>query len=103
MTYQAVREQYPLSAQVMVRCIARVAEAYKIDHKTPRMFKPTGAIGFDSRILGYDLERRSVWIWTIGGRERIAFAAGERQRGESDLCQVEGSFYLLATWEWAWA
>jgi hypothetical protein len=42
----------------------------------------------------------------MGGRERIGFAAGERQlellqgqRGESDLCLVEGSFYLLAACE----
>jgi putative transposase len=106
LAYQAVREKYPLSAQVVVRCIAKVADAYKLDHQTKRTFKLDGAIAFDSRILGYDLERRSVSIWTIGGRQRIAFAAGERhlallqgQRGESDLCLVEGSFYLLAACE----
>jgi putative transposase len=52
LTYQAVREQYPLSAQVVVRCIAKVADAYKIDQQTPRTCKATGAIAFDSRILG---------------------------------------------------
>jgi putative transposase len=103
LSYQAVREQYPLAAQVVVRCIAKVADAYKIDHQTKRTFKASGAIAFDSRILSYDLAGNSVSIWTIAGRQRIAFAAGERQlellrgqRGESDLCLVEGSFYLLA-------
>jgi putative transposase len=52
LTYQAVREQYPLSAQVVVMCIAKVAAAHKIDHQTPRTCKATGAIAFDSRILG---------------------------------------------------
>jgi putative transposase len=52
LTYQAVREQYPLSAQVVVTCIAKVADVYKIDHQTPCTCKATGAIAFDSRILG---------------------------------------------------
>jgi putative transposase len=106
LTYRAVRDQYPLSAQMVVRCIAKVADAYKLDHERQRTFQPNGAIAFDSRILSYDLAGKSVSIWTIGGRQRMAFAAGERQlallrgqRGESDLCLVGGEFYLLAACE----
>jgi putative transposase len=32
LSYQALREQYPLAAQVVVRCISKVADAYKINH-----------------------------------------------------------------------
>jgi len=103
LTYQVMREQYPLSAQVVVRCIAKVADAYKLDQQTQRTFQPGGAIAFDSRILSFDLERKTVSIWTIGGRLRMAFAAGERQLellagqcGESDLRLVGNEFYLLA-------
>lgn len=103
LTYRDTRERFQLSAQVVVRCVSRVADAYKIDRKTKRRFKPHGAIAFDSRILAYHLERMEISIWTLEGRQRIRFTAGQRQmellraqRGESDLCLVKGKFYLLA-------
>lgn len=103
LTYRAVRERYPLTAQVVVRCISNLADAYKIDQKTKRTFKSYGAIAFDNRILSYHSERREVSIWIVEGRQRMPFAAGERQlellrgqRGESDLCLVGGNFYLFA-------
>lgn len=104
LTYQAVRDNFPLSAQVVVRIISKVADAYKIGKKGIRVFKPLGGITFDSRILSYNLEKMEVSIWAIGGRQRIKFATGKRQlellneqRGESSLCLVKGKFYLLAT------
>jgi putative transposase len=103
LTYHAVRDTFQLTAQVVVRCISKVADAYKIDQKTKRSFKPHGAIAFDNRILSYHTEKREVSIWTLEGRQRIPFAAGERQlellsgqRGESDLCLIGGEFYLFA-------
>ena len=103
LTYYTVKEMFQLTAQVVVRCISKVADSYKIDHKTKRTFKPHGAIAFDDRILTYNLEKKSVSIWTVAGRARIFFTSGKRQmellngqRGESDLCFVKGKFYLLA-------
>jgi IS605 OrfB family transposase len=103
LTYRAVRDRYPLSAQVVVRCISKVADAYKIDQKTKHTFQPHGAIAFDNRILSYHFDRQEVSIWTLEGRQRMPFVGGERQlellrgqRGESDLCLVGGEFYLLA-------
>lgn len=103
LTYQNVRDRFPLAAQVVVRCISKVADAYKGDHTIKRTFRPYGAIAFDNRILSYNLERKEVSIWTVGGRQHIPFSAGKRQlellggrRGESDLCFVKGKFYLLA-------
>src|SRR5689334_23361884 len=53
LTYQDVRESFGLAAQLTVRCIAKVADAYKLDRKTMRTFTPHGAIAYDDRILAY--------------------------------------------------
>lgn len=79
LTYRKVREMFQLSAQVVVRCISKVADAYKIDRKTKRTFKPHGAIAFDNRILSYILEQKEISIWTVDGRQRIPFTCGKRQ------------------------
>jgi IS605 OrfB family transposase len=104
--YRAVREQFGLSAQVTVRAIAKVADAYKLDRKRKRAFKPTGSIAYDDRILSWRLHDNTVSIWTIAGRQCIAFACGERQlellqtrQGESDLGLCNGMFFLWASCE----
>ena len=106
LVYRDVRDKFPLSAQVVVRAISKVSNAYKISTKTKRIFKLHGAITFDSRILSFNLEKMEVSIWTVGGRQRISFACGKRQmellqeqRGESNLCFVKGSFYLMVSCE----
>jgi IS605 OrfB family transposase len=102
LTYKTIRETFPLTAQVVVRCISKVTDAYKIDHQTIRIFRPYGAIAFDNRILSWRMEASEVSIWTVAGRMRIPFTCGDRQRellsgqrGESDLCMVKGNFYLF--------
>lgn len=104
--YQAIREQFGLSAQVTVRVIAKVADAYKLDRKTKRTFKTTGSIAYDDRILSWRLQDQTVSIWTVNGRLRIPFVCGERQlellrtrQGESDLVLYKGMFFLSATCE----
>ena len=104
--YQAAREQFGLSAQVAVRVIAKVADAYKLDRKTKRTFKTTGSIAYDDRILSWRLQDKIVSIWTVNGRLRIPFVCGERQlellqtrQGESDLGLYKGMFFLSATCE----
>ncbi|MCK4741558.1 MAG: transposase [Anaerolineales bacterium] len=104
LTYRDIRESYPLSAQVVVRCIAKVADAYKINRKVRRTFSKHGAIAYDSRILKWFIDKSEVSIWTVNGRQRIPFVCGERQydllqaqRGESDLCLIDGIFYLFAS------
>ena len=104
--YQAVREQFGLSAQGAVRAIAKVADAYKLDRKTKRTFKTTGSIAYDDRILSWRLQDQTVSIWTVNGRLRIPFVGGKRQlemlqtrQGESDLGLYQGLFFLSATCE----
>jgi len=104
--YPAVREQFGLSAQVAVRAIAKVADAYKLDRKAKRTFKTTGSIAYDDRILSWRLQDQTVSIWTVNGRLRLPFVCGERQlerlqtrQGESDLGLYKGLFFLSATCE----
>ena len=104
LVYYPVRERFGLSAQMTVRCIAKVADSYKTGRSIKRTFKINGGIAYDSRILRYNLERSTVSIGTLNGRLHIPFACGERQRellrsqqGESDLVLFRDSFYLLAT------
>ncbi len=104
LVYYDVRNRFQLSAQATVRCISKVADAYKVSKKVARKFKAHGGIAFDHKNLSYKLESMEVSIWTVQGRQRIKFAAGKKQmellsgqRGESDLCLVNNEFYLLAT------
>ena len=111
--YQAVRERFNLSAQMTVRVIAKVADAYthprhqgKLDKKSHYKFKPTGSIAYDDRILSWRMDDTTVSIWTMGGRQRIPFVCGEHQcemlaarQGESDLSVFRGRFFLYATCE----
>ncbi|MGH9941181.1 MAG: RNA-guided endonuclease InsQ/TnpB family protein [Pyrinomonadaceae bacterium] len=104
--YRLMRDTFDLSAQVIVRCIAKVADAYKLDKATKRTFKLDGAIAFDDRILSWKTGQQIVSIWTIEGRQKISYLCGERQKrllesriGETDLVYRKGNFYLLAVCE----
>ncbi|MCG8351724.1 MAG: transposase, partial [Chloroflexales bacterium] len=78
--YQDVRTQFGLSAQMTVRALAKVGDAYKRDQKTKRTFRPRASIAYDDRILSFALPDSSISIWTLDGRQRIPFGCGERQR-----------------------
>ena len=101
--HAGVRASYALASQMAVRCISKVADAYKLDRTSLRSFKPHGGIAYDDRILSWNLDGSSVSIWTVEGRQLMRFVCGERQRqllrtrhGETDLVSIRGSFYLLA-------
>lgn len=104
--YHEVKKEFNLTAQMVVRCLSKVADAYTLDKETRRTFNPHGAIAYDDRILSWKLDRQVVSIWTTQGRLKISFLAGKRQlellqgqRGESDLVLIDGRFYLFATCE----
>ena len=104
--YEDVRTQFDLTAQVVIRCIAKVTDAYKLDKKIKREFKPLGSIAFDARILSWKLDKNEVSIWTVDGRQKIGFVCHPRSkellsgdRGESDLCLIGGKFYLFTSCE----
>jgi len=102
--YQDIRAKFGLSAQMTIRAISKVADAYKLDKKTKRTFTKGGSIAYDQRILSYKLDKQMVSILSLDGRLKIPFVAGEKQlemlktqQGESDLVYRKGKFYLYAT------
>ena len=120
-TYHDIKASTRLSAQVVVRCISKVTDAYraadrKLDKnrvagRRQRQFRPLGAITYDSRILSYKPARPAggfdkciASVWTVEGRQKIPYLTGEHHarlleyaQGEADLAYVKGKFYLLQT------
>jgi IS605 OrfB family transposase len=102
--YNSVRQKYPISAQLAVRCIGKVADSYKLDKKTQRVFNSLGAIPYDDRILTWRTDKQFVNIRTIDNRIKIPYSCGELQKhylqfqqGESDLVFYKNEFYLYTT------
>ena len=62
--YQDVRETFGLSAQMVVRALAKVGDAYKLDKQTKRTFRPLASIAYDDRILSFALPDSSISIGT---------------------------------------
>lgn len=100
LTYERCREQFGLAAQMTVRSIAKVADAYKLDRKTRRRFKRYAAQPYDDRIFRLCSDTH-LSLWTVHGRLTIPYQCGARQRmllafrkGEVDLMYVKGIFYL---------
>ena len=103
--YKSAREMFNLSAQIIVRAIAKVADSYKLQTKTRSTFKQLGSIAYDDRILTFK-QNEVVSLWTVEGRMNIGFVCGEHQRsllpfrkGEIDLIYRKGEFYLNAVCE----
>jgi IS605 OrfB family transposase len=98
--YKEVRHRFGLSAQVTVRCIAKVADAYKAGADVMRTLRTHAAQPFDDRIFRFR-DDDSLSIWTIDGRLTLSFVCGQHQRslltfrkGEVDLLWIRGQWYL---------
>lgn len=105
--YQRLRDDFGLTAQAAIRSIAKVADAYTTakanGHKleAPVRFRKHAAQPYDDRIFRFLPGVDQVSIWTLGGRLKLPFVCGERQRallafrkGEVDLMFVRGKWYL---------
>jgi len=68
LVYYQVRERFGLSAQMAVRGIAKVVDAYALDKRTKRMSRKDGAFPYDARILSWDLETQTISLWTPLGQ-----------------------------------
>ncbi|MFH9721760.1 RNA-guided endonuclease InsQ/TnpB family protein [Streptomyces sp. NPDC017254] len=105
-----------LPAQPALHVLRKVADAYSTlrprlgtERPTkPVAFRPNAAQPFDDRCLSWQVEDRTVSIWTASGRtkgitftgrgEQLALLAACR-KGESDLLLQGGQWYLMATRE----
>ncbi len=102
--YYSIKSSFNLSAQMVVRCISKVSDSYKLDKKKQRVFKELGAITYDVRILSYNIERRIASIWSVNGRLKIPFIPYPEKylpyiKGEADLIYRKEKFYLFQTCE----
>ena len=89
--YYEIRTGSVLSSQMIVRCIAKVSDSYKVDRTTLHIFRKWSAQPYDDRIFSFK-EGDQVSLWTVAGRMKIPFVCGEHQRkflrfrkGEVDL------------------
>lgn len=103
MIYYQAREEFELSAQMVVRAIGKVATSYKVDKKSLHVFKETGAMVYDERILSFK-GINTASILTLDGRILVPMLIseyhkgvlqGKRVRGQADLILQDGIFYLL--------
>ncbi|AKG45106.1 transposase [Streptomyces xiamenensis] len=123
--YYALRADFDLGAQPAVRVVKKVCDAYatlranlkagnygpegskrrlKVESK-PIRFREDAAQPFDDRILTWNLDQRTVSIWTLAGRIKgIPFVCSPEAmkllascKGESDLVMRDGMFFLIAT------
>ncbi|MER5418621.1 RNA-guided endonuclease InsQ/TnpB family protein [Streptosporangium roseum] len=74
----------------------------------PITFRPQAAHPFDDRCLSWQYDAQTVSIWTTAGRiKNVRFGCGadalktlrEHRKGESDLIERDGVFYLIAVCE----
>lgn len=117
--YESVKEA-GLAAQAAVRTIAKVGDAYATQTalvksgtlrgarlakavSKPIKFRSTAAQAFDKNNLSYSFEKRTVSIWSVGGRlKKVTFECSAEQykilsayqKGETDLSLENGIFYL---------
>ncbi|MCX2185705.1 transposase [Streptomyces sp. SKN60] len=123
--YFALKADYDLGAQPAVRVVKKVCDAYATlkgnikagnlgregskrrlrAESKPIAFREDAAQPFDDRILTWNLDARTVSIWTVAGRiKHIPFVCSAQamkllasRKGESDLVLRDGKFFLIAT------
>lgn len=124
--FQLQKEKYEelkitgLAAQAAIRTIAKVANAYTTQQglikngvlkgkrkdkalSKPIKFRKGAGQAFDDRNLSYQMDKKTVSIWTVQGRLKdVPFECSTDQleklnnrKGESDLIYENGTFYLL--------
>lgn len=103
LAYKECRERFDLAAQATVRCIAKVADAFKVNRKVCPRFRRFAAQPYDDRLMSFKPDD-IVSLWTVDGRIKLSWVAGERQRalmefrkGEADLAYIRRKWFLICT------
>ncbi|MHA5051704.1 RNA-guided endonuclease InsQ/TnpB family protein [Streptomyces sp. SD15] len=128
LTYEQIKTRWNLGAQAAQHTIKKACDAYatlKANLKAGRLGRPgskryrratekpvafrrCGAQPYDDRMLSWQIPDRTVSIWTTDGRmKNVAFTASPEQlatlalyrKGESDLLERDGMWFLNATCE----
>jgi IS605 OrfB family transposase len=101
--YARLRAEFGLPAQLAIRAISKVSEAYKRDKNIKPTFRPEGTIVYDQRVMSFK-GLLTVSLLTLAGRALIPFLIGAYQQarmdaiqGQADLIYRDGTFYLAVT------
>ena len=101
--YTRLRAEFGLPAQLAIRAISKVSEAYKRDKSIQPTFRPEGAIIYDQRVMSFK-GLTQVSLVTLAGRVLIPFRIGGYQearlqaiQGQADLLYRNGVFFLAVT------
>src|SRR5947209_6808872 len=74
--YADLRATYTLPAQLAIRCISKVVEAYKRDKSIQPSFRSEGAVVYDERVMSFK-GLTHVSLLTLSGRMLVPFLLGE--------------------------
>src|SRR5262247_3008432 len=104
--YRQLRDDFGLSAQMAIRCIAQVCEAYGRDNSIRPRFKKYASIPYDQRLMSFKGVDR-VSLLTLEGRTIVPVIMGkyqsERFNGKHGQCDLvrrkDGKWFLLVTVE----
>ena len=104
--YKDMRAMFNIGAQAACLICAKVADAYKLDMKTQRTFRPLGSIAYDIRNLKIHVEKKVASIWVMDGRAKVPFLCGDYQLEllraglikQSDLVRRrDGQWFLMVS------
>ena len=104
--YSQLRDGFGISAQMAIRCIAQVCEAYSRDKSIRPRFKKYASIPYDQRLMSFKGSDR-VSLLTLEGRTIFPIIMGkyqaERFNGKYGQCDLlrrkDGKWFLLVTVE----
>ena len=99
--YDQVRAKFGLSANLVIRAIARVCTALKVPEKVRSGFRPTSA-DYDARIFSFRERDWTVSLRLLDSRVQIGTIPGEHQKcalkgarpTAAQLVKREGQFFL---------
>lgn len=105
LVYEHLRTKHGIPADMAIRVIAQVCEAYKRDRSRKPAFRPLAAVPYShGKNYSYKgIDRVSVQVCP-SGRQIVPFVMGEYQRkqfafakGQADLVHRDGKWFLYVT------
>jgi putative transposase len=104
--YHQLRDDFGLSSQMAIRCIAQVREAYSRDKSIRPRFRKYASIPYDQRLMVFKGADR-VSLLTLEGRTIVPVVMGkyqsERFNGKHGQCDLvkrkDGKWFLLVSVE----
>jgi putative transposase len=102
--YDRLRDDFGISAQMAIRCIAQVCEAYKRDKSIRPRFRKYASMPYDQRLMAFK-GTDCVSLLTLEGRTIVPVVMGkyqsERFNGKHGQCDLvkrrDGKWFLLVT------